>query len=145
MFNNPLETFKFAKEIIREDESGCSIIRAVIWYPNPNPTLLQSKPSPSPSPSPVSVAVSGGDDDTFKIDDLSSSGEIGSFLPYLRRLVLPSRHLLLPPQPYRRRRRVSLSAYDADPFVLLKSVKIHKKVRQFDSTNLVPAVIAAFR
>ncbi|KAL7089406.1 hypothetical protein ACP275_13G185700 [Erythranthe tilingii] len=78
-----------------------------------------------------SVAVSGGNDDTIKIYDLSSSAEIGSLY---HTSSITSLALYSPPALSSFPRNLiaadaegSLSIYDADPFVLLKSVKIHKK------------------
>lgn len=78
-----------------------------------------------------SAAVSGGNDDSIKIYDLSSSAEIGSFhhsssitsLSFFSPPYLSSfpRNLLAADA------EGSLSIYDADPFVHLKTVKVHKK------------------
>ncbi|KAL2474990.1 Transducin/WD40 repeat-like superfamily protein [Abeliophyllum distichum] len=78
-----------------------------------------------------SAAVSGGYDDTIKIYDLSSSSEIGSLhqssaitsLSFFTSPSLPSfpRNLLATDADG------CLSIYDADPFVHLKTLKVHKK------------------
>lgn len=78
-----------------------------------------------------SAAVSGGNDDTIKVYDLSTSAEIGSFhhsssitsLSFFSPPALSSfpRNLLAADA------EGSLSIYDADPFVHLKTIKIHKK------------------
>ncbi|KAL3643672.1 hypothetical protein CASFOL_014487 [Castilleja foliolosa] len=78
-----------------------------------------------------SAAVSGGNDDTIKIYDLSSSTEIGSLQ---HTASITSLAFFSPPSLSSFPRNLiagdaegSFSIYDADPFVLLKSVKIHKK------------------
>ncbi|KAL2509862.1 Transducin/WD40 repeat-like superfamily protein [Forsythia ovata] len=77
-----------------------------------------------------SAAVSGGYDDTIKIYDLSSSSEIGSLhqssaitsLSFFTSPSLPSfpRNLLATDADG------CLSIYDVDPFVHLKTLKVHK-------------------
>ncbi|GER30488.1 transducin/WD40 repeat-like superfamily protein [Striga asiatica] len=78
-----------------------------------------------------SAAVSGGNDDTIKIYDLSSSTEIGSLQ---HSSSVTSLSFYSPPSLSSFPRNLlagdaegSLSIYDADPFVHLKTVKIHKK------------------
>lgn len=78
-----------------------------------------------------SAAVSGGNDDTIKIYDLSSSTEIGSFH---HTSAITSLSFFSPPSLSSFPRNLiaadaegSVHIYDADPFVLLKTVKIHKK------------------
>lgn len=78
-----------------------------------------------------SAAVSGGNDDTIKIYDLSSSSEIGSLH---HTSTITSLSFFSPPSLFSFPRNLiaadaegSVSIYDADPFVLLKTVKIHKK------------------
>ncbi|XP_041990725.1 p21-activated protein kinase-interacting protein 1-like [Salvia splendens] len=77
------------------------------------------------------VAVSGGNDDCVKIYDLASSSEVGSFH---HSASVTSVAFYSPPSLSSLPRNLlaadadgSVSIYDADPFVLLKSVKIHKK------------------
>ncbi|PIN10688.1 WD40 repeat-containing protein [Handroanthus impetiginosus] len=78
-----------------------------------------------------SAAVSGGNDDTIKIYDLSTSSEIGSLY---HSSSITSLSFFSPPSLSSFPRNLlagdaegCLSMYDADPFVLLKTVKIHKK------------------
>lgn len=78
-----------------------------------------------------SAAVSGGNDDTIKIYDLSSSSEIGSLH---HTSTITSLSFFSPPSLSAFPRNLiaadadgSVSIYDADPFVHLKTVKIHKK------------------
>ncbi|KAI3455977.1 hypothetical protein Pfo_012640 [Paulownia fortunei] len=78
-----------------------------------------------------SAAVSGGNDDTIKIYDLSSSAEIGSLH---HSSSITSLSFFSPPSLSSFPRNLlaadaegSLSIYDADPFVHLKTLKIHKK------------------
>ncbi|KAG6384501.1 hypothetical protein SASPL_155677 [Salvia splendens] len=77
------------------------------------------------------VAVSGGNDDCVKIYDLASSSEVGSFH---HSASVTSVAFYSPPSLSSLPRNLlaadangSVSIYDADHFVLLKSVKIHKK------------------
>ncbi|EPS70459.1 hypothetical protein M569_04298 [Genlisea aurea] len=77
------------------------------------------------------AAASGGNDDTIKIYDLSSSTEIGSL--HLTASVT-ALSFFSPPSLSSVPRNLlagnadgSLSIYDADPFVHLKTVKVHKK------------------
>ncbi|KAL6567282.1 hypothetical protein OROGR_000950 [Orobanche gracilis] len=78
-----------------------------------------------------SAAVSGGNDDTIKIYDLSTSTEIGSL--QLSSSVTSVSFFSPPPLSSFPRNLLagdaegSVSIYDADPFVHLKTVKIHKK------------------
>ncbi|XP_073048233.1 uncharacterized protein [Primulina eburnea] len=77
-----------------------------------------------------SAAVSGGNDDTIKIYDLSTSSEIGSLH---QSSAVSSLAFYTPPSLSFPRNLVSadaqgcVSIYDADPFVHLKTVKAHKK------------------
>ncbi|KAK6150083.1 hypothetical protein DH2020_017608 [Rehmannia glutinosa] len=78
-----------------------------------------------------SAAVSGGNDDTIKIYDLSSSAEIGSLQ---HSSSITSLSFFSPPSLSSFPRNLLagdaeglLSIYDADPFVHLKSLKVHKK------------------
>ncbi|KAK4440191.1 p21-activated protein kinase-interacting protein 1-like [Sesamum alatum] len=78
-----------------------------------------------------SAAVSAGNDDTIKIYDLSSSSEIGSFH---HSSSITSLSFFSPPSLSSFPRNLlaadaegSLSIYDADPFVHLKTLKVHKK------------------
>ncbi|XP_073134084.1 uncharacterized protein [Henckelia pumila] len=77
-----------------------------------------------------SAAVSGGNDDTIKIYDLSTSSEIGSLH---HSSSISSLSFYTPPSLSFPRNLISadadgcVSIYDADPFVYLKSVKVHKK------------------
>ncbi|KAL0363590.1 UNVERIFIED_CONTAM: p21-activated protein kinase-interacting protein 1-like [Sesamum calycinum] len=78
-----------------------------------------------------SAAVSGGNDDTIKIYDLSSSAEIGSLH---HSSSITSLSFFSPPSLSSFPRNLlaadaegSLSIYDADPFVHLKTLKVHKK------------------
>lgn len=78
-----------------------------------------------------SAAVSGGNDDTIKIYDLSTSAEIGSLY---HSSSITSLAFFSPPSFSSFPRNLlaadaegSVSIYDADPFVLLKTLKIHKK------------------
>ncbi|KAF5757190.1 putative transcription factor WD40-like family [Helianthus annuus] len=79
-----------------------------------------------------SVAVSGGSDDTIKIYDLSTSSEIGSLndpTSTVTSLVLytpPSLHSF-PRNLFSAYDDGHVSFYDADPFVHLKTLKVHKK------------------
>ncbi|KAL8468530.1 hypothetical protein ACS0TY_031660 [Phlomoides rotata] len=77
------------------------------------------------------AAVSGGNDDCIKIYDLSSSSEIGSFH---HSSSITAVSFFSPPSLSSFPRNLiaadaegSLSIYDADPFVHLKTVKVHKK------------------
>lgn len=77
------------------------------------------------------AAVSGGNDDTIKIYDLSTSAEIGSLH---HSSSITSLSFFSPPSLASFPRNLlaadaegSLSIYDADPFVHLKTVKVHKK------------------
>ncbi|XP_059312553.1 uncharacterized protein LOC132063841 [Lycium ferocissimum] len=77
-----------------------------------------------------SAAVSGGADDTIKIYDLSTCSEIGS-LHHTSTITSLS---FFTPHSYSFPRNLiagsedgSVSIYDADPFVHLKTVKIHRK------------------
>lgn len=79
-----------------------------------------------------SVAVSGGSDDTIKIYDLSTSSEVGSLNDPTA--TVTSLALFTPPSLSSFPRNLfsayddgNVSIYDADPFVLLKTLKIHKK------------------
>lgn len=78
-----------------------------------------------------SAAVSGGNDDIIRIYDLSSSSEIGSLH---HSSSITSLAFFSPPSLSSFPRNLigadaegSVSIYDADPFVHLKTVKIHKK------------------
>lgn len=78
-----------------------------------------------------SAAVSGGNDDTIKIYDLSTSSEIGSLH---HTSSITSLSFYSPPSLSSFPRNLLaadaeglVSIYDADPFVFLKSVKVHKK------------------
>ncbi|KZV58271.1 p21-activated protein kinase-interacting protein 1-like [Dorcoceras hygrometricum] len=77
-----------------------------------------------------SAAVSGGNDDTIKIYDLSTSSEIGSLH---HSSAVSSLSFYSPPSISFPRNLVSgdadgsVSIYDVDPFVHLKTVKVHKK------------------
>ncbi|KAL7606681.1 hypothetical protein Lser_V15G15537 [Lactuca serriola] len=79
-----------------------------------------------------SVAVSGGSDDTIKIYDLSTSSEVGSLNDPTA--TVTSLALYTPPSLSSFPRNLfsayddgNISLYDADPFVHLKTMKIHKK------------------
>ncbi|KAK9074382.1 hypothetical protein SSX86_006980 [Deinandra increscens subsp. villosa] len=79
-----------------------------------------------------SVAVSGGSDDTIKIYDLSTSSEVGSLndpTATVTSLVLFTDHSLssFPRNLFSAYDDGNISFYDADPFVHLKTMKIHKK------------------
>ncbi|KAL8249535.1 hypothetical protein R6Q59_006403 [Mikania micrantha] len=79
-----------------------------------------------------SVAVSGGSDDTIKIYDLSTSSEVGSLndpTATVTSLVLftPQSLLSFPRNLFAAYDDGNVSFYDADPFVHLKTVKVHKK------------------
>lgn len=78
-----------------------------------------------------SAAVSGGNDDTIKIYDLSCCSEIGSLH---HSSTVTSLAFFCPPSLSSFPRNLiaadaegSVSIYDADPFVHLKTVKIHRK------------------
>ncbi|KAL3833664.1 hypothetical protein ACJIZ3_008400 [Penstemon smallii] len=78
-----------------------------------------------------SAAVSGGNDDTIKIYDLSSSTEIGSLH---HTSSITSLSFFSPPSISSFPRNLlaadatgSVSIYEADPFVHLKTLKVHKK------------------
>ncbi|KVH97385.1 p21-activated protein kinase-interacting protein 1-like [Cynara cardunculus var. scolymus] len=78
------------------------------------------------------VAVSGGSDDTIKIYDLSTSSEVGSLNDPTA--TVTSLSLFTPPSLSSFPRNLfsayddgNISFYDADPFVHLKTLKIHKK------------------
>ncbi|KAL2523723.1 Transducin/WD40 repeat-like superfamily protein [Abeliophyllum distichum] len=78
-----------------------------------------------------SAAVSGGYDDTIKIYDLTSSSEIGSLH---QSSAITSLSFFAPPSLSSFPRNLFatdaegfLSIYDADPFVHLKTLKVHKK------------------
>ncbi|XP_009616697.1 uncharacterized protein LOC107789172 [Nicotiana tabacum] len=77
-----------------------------------------------------SVAVSGGADDTIKIYDLSTCSEIGSLH---QSATITSLSFLTPPSLSFPRNLIAaaddgtVSIYDADPFVHLKTVKVHRK------------------
>ncbi|XP_073056140.1 uncharacterized protein [Primulina eburnea] len=77
-----------------------------------------------------SAAVSGGNDDTIKIYDLSTSSEIGSLhhssaVSCLSFYTHPS--LSFPRNLVSADADGFVSIYDADPFIHLKTVKVHKK------------------
>lgn len=78
------------------------------------------------------AAVSGGSDDTIKIYDLSTSSEIGS-LNDPSSTVTSLSFYTTPSTPAFPRNLLAafddgtVSIYDADPFVLLKTIKAHKK------------------
>ncbi|XP_076929531.1 uncharacterized protein LOC143593973 [Bidens hawaiensis] len=79
-----------------------------------------------------SVASSGGSDDTIKIYDLSTSSEIGSLSDpssTVTSLVLytPPALAAFPRNLFASFGDGNVSLYDADPFVHLKTVKVHKK------------------
>ncbi|CAH9113841.1 unnamed protein product [Cuscuta europaea] len=77
-----------------------------------------------------SAAVSGGSDDTIKIYDLSTCSEIGSLH---HSTTINSLAFFTPPSLTFPRNLISaaddgtVSIYDADPFVHLKTVKVHRK------------------
>nr|GMD06468.1 P21-activated protein kinase-interacting protein 1-like [Ipomoea batatas] len=77
-----------------------------------------------------SAAVSGGSDDTIKIYDLSTCSEIGSLH---ESATINSLAFYTPPSLSFPRNLISaaddgsVSIYDADPFVHLKTVKVHRK------------------
>nr|XP_043626272.1 p21-activated protein kinase-interacting protein 1-like [Erigeron canadensis] len=78
------------------------------------------------------VAVSGGSDDTIKIYDLTTSTEIGSLTDPTSTvttlcLYTPQTSPAFPRNLFSGFDDGNVSFYDADPFVLLKSVKVHKK------------------
>ncbi|KAK6917149.1 WD40 repeat [Dillenia turbinata] len=77
------------------------------------------------------VAVSGGSDDSIKIYDLSTASEIGTLNNHYGSIT--SLSFFTPPSLSFPRNLLSASddgtlcIYDADPFVHLKTVKVHKK------------------
>lgn len=77
-----------------------------------------------------SAAVSGGSDDTIKIYDLSTCSEIGSLH---HSSTINSLAFVTPPPLSFPRNLISaaddgtVSIYDADPFVHLKTLKVHRK------------------
>ncbi|KAK6932171.1 WD40 repeat [Dillenia turbinata] len=77
------------------------------------------------------VAVSGGSDDSIKIYDLSTASEIGTLnnhsgsITSLSFFTPPS--LSFPRNLFSASDDGTLCIYDADPFVHLKTVKVHKK------------------
>lgn len=76
------------------------------------------------------AAVSGGSDDTIKIYDLSTSSEIGSLndpTSTITALSFVSLDSSFPRNLLAGFDDGSVSIYDADPFVLLKNLSVHKK------------------
>ncbi|KAK4399379.1 p21-activated protein kinase-interacting protein 1-like [Sesamum angolense] len=125
-----------AGKIVRAVHLGLQAqIPETLPFPFPRPYPLFSFPSHLSTIKAVAVAgsaaVSGGNDDTIKIYDLSSSAEIGSLH---HSSSITSLSFFSPPSLSSFPRNLlaadaegSLSIYDADPFVHLKTLKVHKK------------------
>ncbi|KAK9161949.1 hypothetical protein Syun_002851 [Stephania yunnanensis] len=125
----------YAKVIHSFAQNHLGIPTKNLKNPNPNPETHLSFPSHLSAIKSVAVAgpvaVSGGSDDTIKIYDLATSSEIGTLTHHsgaVTSLAFYNHNSLpFPRNLFSASDDGTVAIYDADPFVHLKSVRVHKK------------------